>query len=351
MKIIVVPRALDLVNAIQFTRELDQLKDQAHFVFDFKNLGRVEPFTMLIVASQIKRLRERFSSSKFECTNFRSKSYAGHMGFFKAFGLDYGNSPGEAKGSDNYIPLTLYNCESIEKEAAEEGKYVGDIIEAQSQTLAKILCKKASGEVHETLSYSLREIMRNVVEHSDAERFGVCAQSWPSKKLVEFAIVDRGKGLNESLSKNPHLDIADDKSAINYALMPAVSGRAFKGAPKQRQGHWSNSGFGLYMTSRIARNGGNFFIASGKTGMLLTSKGGKRYFDCSLSGTAVRMVMKTEDMSELSKALQQYRKEGKEIQETYKEIINIDPSSASLMLSKDFDLSVWQKILKNLRGL
>jgi hypothetical protein len=104
------------------------------------------------------------------------------------------------------------------------------------------------------------------------------------------------------------------------------------------------------MTSRICRNGGNFFVASGDAGMLLTAKGGKRYFECAFSGTAVRMVIDTSQIESLSKSLSHYRQEGFEIQKTYKEIVNIDPSSASLMLTKDFDLSVWQKILLTLRG-
>ncbi|WP_426687214.1 hypothetical protein [Rhodanobacter ginsengiterrae] len=191
--------------------------------------------------------------------------------------------------------------------------------------------------------------MRNVVEHSESKQIGICAQYWPSKNKVEAAIIDRGVGVASTLSRNPHLDIANDKDALNYALMPAVSGKAFKGARKQR-GHWANSGFGLYMTSRICRNGGNFFIASGQTDMLLTKvKGAKTYLPCAYEGTAVRLVIKTDQLRGLSASLQRYRDEGYEIQRRYKEIVDINPSAASLMLSEDFDLSLWDKFLSALK--
>lgn len=101
--------------------------------------------------------------------------------------------------------------------------------------------------------------------------------------------------------------------------MPAVSGTAFKGARRQPKGPWANSGFGLYMTNRICRNGGTFFIASGDTGILLTSRGeGKRVFPAQFNGTAVRMVIRTKQLLELDKALEMYRADGYAIQKKYR---------------------------------
>jgi len=272
-------------------------------------------------------------------------NYAAHMGFFQAFGLDHGKYPGQAKGSPRYIPMRIFNCSTLEIEAVSKGIEVGEKIEGNSGQMATLLCGEHDGATHETLTYSMREIMRNVMEHSESPRFGICAQYWPTKNKVEVAILDRGTGLKQSLSHNPHIDASTDKHAINYSLMPAVSGKTFKGAMTRKKGHWVNSGFGLYMTNRICRNGGNFFIASGTAGLLLTSgKGGKKWHDCNLLGTAVRMIIKTDQPSNLKESLEKYKEEGYEFQKQYQEIVNIDPSSASLMLSDDFDKSTWQKI-------
>lgn len=347
--VIPVPSSLDLENALAFSTLLSDIEESEEYVFDFLRTRNVEPFPMLLVSSQIRRLADKFPNSKIACANYKHMSYAGHMGFFQAFGLDFGKFPGEANGSSKYLPMTIFDCDTLIKEAAEKGTEVGDVVEELSKRLAKMLCSE-EGPVYDTLAYSLRELMRNVLEHSHAKQFGVCAQHWPSKNKVEVAILDRGIGLQASLRNNPHLDVSDDKRALNYALMPAVSGKAFKGSRKQR-GNWANSGFGLYMTSRICRNGGIFFIASGKTGMLITHKSeGKKYFSCNFEGTAVRMVVRTNQIAELRDALEQYRNEGYAIQSKYREIVNIDPSAASLMLSEDFDLSIWEKILLKLKG-
>lgn len=340
------PWSLDLASSMSLSLEFRKLKRYQKFIIDFKNVKKVEPFGLLMISSQIFRLQKKYQDSNFVFSNYQNLGYPSHMGFFRAFGLDHGKKPGEAKGSTNYIPIKIFECEEIQLDAIEEGVYVGDMIEKECKNLATILCKTDSGDLYETLAYSLREIMRNVVEHSESKQFGICAQYWPTKSRVEFAIIDGGVGLKRTLENNPFLEVADDKSAINNSLMPAISGKAYKGAKNIDKGPWANSGFGLYMTSRICRNGGNFFIATGNTGMLLTSSGGKQYSDCCFDGTAVRMVIDTESISNLNQSLARFRSEGYEIQRTYKEIVNIDPSAASLMLSKDFDISIWKKLLK-----
>ena len=252
------PHTLDLPAALDFSLTSSQIEEGEEFVFDFSKTKRVEPFPMLLVSSEINRLVNRFPHAKKSCENFQNMTYAGHMGFFKAFGFDFGKRPGEAKGGPRYLPMTIYDCAELKKSAAEKGIEVGDEVEEKSKHMTMMLCGTDTGAVFDTLSYSVRELVRNVIEHSKATQFGICAQYWPHQNKVEVTIVDRGIGLKESLTNNPYLNASDDKNAINYALMPAVSGKAFKGSPIRQRGHWANSGFGLYMTTRICRNGGEF---------------------------------------------------------------------------------------------
>lgn len=346
-----VPEHLTPFTVYPFCKTLQQQRPTDELVFDFAKTKTVEPFGMLVVASEIERCVAAHPEAKFTCKNYERMTYAAHMGFFKSFGLDYGRRPGEANGSRNYIPVTYFRSSELQQAAMQAGHDVGDEIEAHSKRLTKTLVGESDGEMFETLSYSIREVMRNVVEHAVVDQFGVCAQYWPTKGRAEVAIVDRGIGLRESLAANPHLDTSTDRKAINFALMPAVSGKAFKGARRlEKRGHWTNSGFGLYMTSRICRNGGTFFIASGETGMLLTSgKGSKRYIPTCLNGTAVRLSIRTENLDSLRNALARFRADGLEFQRQYQEIVRIDPSSASLMLSDDFDLRGWNRLLSILR--
>jgi hypothetical protein len=353
VKKVSVPSSLTLPEAISFCEVIRKLEPEAEHTFDFsRTTGLVEPFGMLLVSSEIRRLVRSDPECKVNCTSFNHMSYAGHMGFFKSFGLDFGKKPGEAPGSKRYIPLTIMRTQTIVDDAAVSAREVGEEVDDFCARLCETLCTTDVGPVFDTLRYSMRELIRNVIEHSEAKQFGFCSQYWPSKGRAEVAILDRGIGLQKSLSPNPYIEASDHKRAINYAMMPAVSGKAFKGSRRPRRSSpWNNSGFRLYMTSRICRNGGSFFLGSGDTGMLLTSgKDAKRYFDMQHQGTVIRMRINTRQVPALRESLARYRAEGEQIQKKYAEIVNIDPSSASLMLSEDFDLSVWERLLKKVKG-
>jgi hypothetical protein len=307
-------------------------------------------FQKSLKSSQIVRFQSKHAAKTISYRGYENLSYARQMGFFNAFKLEESAATRGSNYDKTYIPINIKTCQGIIDRAYDKGIEVGDEVEAECRKMAKILSGANSGNLYDYLTYSFRELMRNVVEHSRSSQIAYCAQYWPSKKRVELAIIDRGIGLMDSLKKNPHIDPSDDKKAINYALMPAISSTSYKGARKQ-YGNWANSGFGLYMTNRICRNGGSFFIASGKTGMLLSDKSeGKRYFDCDFQGTAARMIIKTEKIGHLNDCLKKYREEGYEIQKQYRELVRLEPSAASLMLSEDFSEPMISKILARIRG-
>jgi len=336
-------------KALALSEQIKEVCDEGKIELDFSSVNRIEPFAMLMVSSQLSRLKNRNPNAEISMIDAARLGYAGSMGFFKAFKETHKSDKASA-GNSSFIPISILVRKNIQSDAFNQGIEVGNLVEGMCQDMAKMLCREEEGDNFDTLAYSMRELMRNVVEHSDSDKLAYCAQYWPSKNRVELAIIDRGIGLLKGLSPNPHINPDTDKEAINYALMPAISGKAYKGARKQR-GEWINSGFGLYMTSRICRNGGTFLIASGKTAMLLTDKSdGKRYYDCDFEGTAIRMIIKTDKVNDLSKSLERYRDEGYEIQKRYKELVKIEPSAASMMLSRDFDLTLWDSLLRKVKG-
>jgi hypothetical protein len=293
---------------------------------------------MAYVSTEIRRFRSSNPDIELEFINYENATYAAHMGFFKAAGIDFGNEPGEARGGSNYIPLSVIPVADIEREAADAYEPVGNIIEKRSSDLAIMLTRMNDGELVDTLTYSLREIMRNVVEHSKSDVLEFCAQYWPTKSKIEIAVMDSGVGVRSSLSNNPHLKINSDRDAVHLALMPAVSGKMFKGVRKRANDVWQNSGFGLYMTNRIARNGGSFFLCSGTSGLILSEKG-KRDYETNFKGSALRMVIQTEKINDLASSLQRYRNEGYELARQYDKDHPIEPSIASTMLFRDFNKS------------
>jgi hypothetical protein len=335
MEVVVVrvPRRLTMETSVQFACKLRDLQEAETYVFDFGAVGRIEPFALLFLSSEIQTFASRRSGSRFSATNYESCTYAGHMGFFKSFGLDFGKAAGEARGSGTYIPITIYDTGKIIENAANSHEAVGEFIERDAQEMAEILTRSRSGTLFDTMTYSIREIVRNSIEHSQSYQVGFCAQYWPSYEVVELAILDRGIGIRQSLSSNPHLNIANDHDALNLCLMPGISGKAFKGARRNANDVWANTGYGLYMTSRLCREGGSYFIASGKTGIYL-SENKKRYLETPFDGTAIKLTLNTRRLSSLNKMLQKYRKDASEYNSSNNYLLSA--SKASIMLSKDF---------------
>lgn len=330
-----VPEQLSLTNSIDFCNKLWSLEYASRYDFNFKNLDYVEPFTMAYVSNEIKRFRMSRSDSKFTAKHHETHTYPAHMGFFKSFGLNFGNRPGEASGNINYIPLTIIKISDIEEEARNSFTELGNVIEEKARQISLLLVRKTPGDLLDTLTFSIREIIRNSVEHSDSEIIEYCGQYWPSKSMVEVAILDTGSGIKSSLSRNPHLNIETDIDALYLALLPGISGKMYKGIKRRKNDVWQNSGFGLYMTSRICRLGQDFFIASNSSGLLLNSDG-KHQINTNYYGTALRLRINTKQISSYSGMLEKFKNEGYEAAKYLSGNEAIKPSLASIMLARDF---------------
>lgn len=331
--VISVPRRLTLESSVKFACTLRDSPESESYILDFSKVGRIEPFALLFLSSELQRFKSsRKYAKSFSASNFEHCTYAGHMGFFKAFGLDFGKHAGEATGSGTYIPITIFDAEEIKKAAADNYEAVGQFIENKAEGMASILTRSSTGDLFDTLTYAIREIVRNVIEHSESKLFGFCAQYWPSYGIVELAILDRGIGIRAGLSTNPHLTIFNDHEALNLSLMPGVSGKAYKGVRRDHKDVWANSGYGLYMTSRLCREGGSYFIASGDTGIYLSERK-KRYLETPFQGTAIKLTLNTTRLKSLSEMLQKFREEALEYDS---DNISMSASKASTMLARDF---------------
>lgn len=329
------PSKLDLTGSINAAVQLDSLPKANSYRLEFSNLKFAEPFGMLYFAAQLRRFRQSHSDSRFKAENYQHLDYAAHMGFFQSFGLNHGKGPGEASGSQQYAPITRLDLKGLAKEASDHYEDVRETIERVSMKLAGVLVRGDTGPLYDTLSYSLREIFRNVHEHSGADSLWYAAQYWPEKGWVELSILDEGVGISTTLSRNPHLNIVSDYDALQYSLLPGVSGVAFKGGPKQAKDPWANSGYGLFMTSQLCLRGGNYAIISGRGGLLLQNQEQSK-LDCAFNGTAIRLQFHVPEIQDLTGALENLRKKGAEIAGAMKQAANISASMSSrMLLSKD----------------
>jgi len=204
--------------------------------------------------------------------------------------------------------------------------------------LASQLLQQDDGSLHYAVRYSFQEIIRNVIEHSQSETMGYCAQHWlrgPNSDIVELAIIDTGIGLRRSLANNPILIIPDDREAIKFALMPGISGT--QPDPSGSNSRWVNSGFGLYMSSRLCSEKGSFFICSGEQGLYFKHGVDNQYFDTDFQGTLLRMRLNTMELGNAESLLRQYSAEGEALAYLIRNKgARITGPTVSKLLNRDF---------------
>jgi hypothetical protein len=328
------PEKSDLETVLNFAKEFDYLSNHDKVVIDFIADPFMSPFSMLFIAAKIKSFREANPSIIVEAKNNPSTNYPAHMGFFQMFGVHCGRDIGEAWGNGNYIPITCLDRGSFYEAPGDKYQEFPDLIQRSADRIAEVISRQNSNNknMFDVLSYSIREVMRNVFEHSGADNLYYCAQYWPISNKVEFALVYFGKGIRRGLGENPNFRFPTDKEAIEYALLPSVSGKTH--LPRMST-TWFNSGYGLYMTSRLARNGGNFVLASGIKAIHLSRKT-KHNYDTSFSGTALRFNMDVNQIGAVQDRLAEFRRDGEEVARTIAGSGNRPPSAMSLLLRRDY---------------
>lgn len=133
-------------------------------------------------------------------------------------------------------------------------------------------------------------------------------QYWTERREIELAVIDQGIGLRRALVENPRFaGLNSDRNAIRLALLPSTSGKKIYDPSKAEReydedGEWGNSGFGLYITSQIARRAGRFLIASGDSRLELSGNAQKPG-GFSLPGTLVSMKFNVDRLGRLEPSL------------------------------------------------
>lgn len=281
--------------------DLNNISYADKICFDFSQVNWVEPFGMLYAGMLIKNYYRKNPNNKYTVKyieNSNVRTYAGHMGFFKFISenLNLGKSPGEAAGNNNYMPISRINFQEEYQKFTSVGSYLemGEVIENKSKELSSII-SHSNKELEIVLMYCLREMIRNISEHSETNDAWVCGQYWPKKDKAEIAIVDEGIGLKRSLCNNRFHSqyIIEDQDAVQFAVKPGIS-RAFSPTSENKSKDiWSNSGFGLYMTSTLCKElGGRFYLSSGKK-CLTIDKHSTNFYDTEYQGVAIGLELPT----------------------------------------------------------
>ena len=292
----------------RFSSDLAALPEVEEVQFDFGNVGFASPGWMISIGSALRQFREeRKDVKRRNAVNYSHLTYAAHAGFFRFFGLKFGKEVAAANSSDRFIPVTELLVDDIRDEAVEQMEHHGDTIQRTSEELVGVLLQARDTPAHQALSYAMREMIRNVVEHSNSADLAYAAQYWPGSGEAEIAITDRGMGLASSLSSNPKIGRVDDDQAIDLAVQAGISSKTWR---KQRsKSVWSNSGYGLYMVKGLCiASGGSLSMASGSAARTWTQKG-PASSPSQVSGTTVILKLNSDNLADIDTELAKLRGE------------------------------------------
>lgn len=334
MKGLYVPAFGDLDGMQDFAIEL---RSSSVLALDFSRVGFATPTGMLVLASLIE---EAVRAGRVPIqSGITPRDYPSNMGFYAACGLDV--SRYEAPGGATYYPITRFDVAELRARAAELGVPIGAHVNLTVGRLAYLITHQTSGDLFYTVKYCLREILRNVAEHSQSDHMLVMGQYWPERNEVELAVLDRGIGLRAALAENPKFSgLASDRYAIRLALLPSTSGKKVYDASERldepdADGEWGNSGFGLYVTSQMARRTGSFTIASGDARLEITGNQTRSgaFF---LPGTLVSMKMNVAQLGRLEPVLKQISDRGEAIAKRFLTAgADVLASAASRLIMQD----------------
>lgn len=288
-------------EVLRFSSRLAGLPQAKSYVFDFAGVGFTSPGWMVVVGDSLNAFRISRPQAKRRAENYRRPglSYAAAAGFFQYFGVDWGQKPGALGSTDAFVPVTVRSIVDLKDRAAADMLHHGDIIQSEAEHLVSVLTRLEQGDVFDTLSYSIREIVRNVLEHSQADEYAFAAQWWPTLGRAEMVVSDAGIGLARSLRMNPRHDVGDDASALRLAVRPGVTSRS---RPGPAGDVWRNTGYGLYMTQGICGAVGSFTLMSGDCATV-TEGTNDRLVPSSAKGTTVVMRLETASLGDLSERL------------------------------------------------
>ena len=294
-----VPKRCGLGAALQISDEINLHAPNHNIILDFEKMGYAGPSSLVLIPQVVNQARNMHRTASITAVNYKQCTYPAHMGFFRAFDVEFGNQPGQAKGSQNYIPVTIEDIVSLQRKALSCGLKIGELVESSARGLAQVLASNSKGSTVDIFTYCICEMIRNVAEHSESRTVQYCAQYWPSQDRAEIAILDSGIGVRATLSKNPSLGELDLETALSISIKPGVSRKRKDRTITLQDDYWSNEGCGLYLVSELCRSEGNFFIGSHGKALYIDRKQSS-FVPFPFLGTMVRMVIRPSRIGSLA---------------------------------------------------
>jgi len=328
-------REMKYYNMIRMNYTLNELlrreKEISGFIFTFENLRWIDPSGAVIFLETIDNLKEHNIYIEFEpIDETRSAvSYGVNIGIFQRLGLS--ESTSKEKGETYLAPtkITLDDVSNLLSDVNQNIEYyfefISDEISKKILRYNKLLYDK---RIKKLFIYVIRELIRNIFDHSKTNYYYYGSQFIPSTNTVELVIADRGVGLKNTIpfdSEEKWFGQDTAENAIKKAFMPGVTAASNHGYASD---DYLNSGFGLAMVrSLISKADGILSVATSEKSITFANKK-YRMMDCNIQGTVIRLRvdLKRLSMVDFNKQLDLVSKEAQSLDNSFK------PSKRSLTL-------------------
>lgn len=270
----------------------------------FRHLEFIEPAGAVIFLSTMDKIKDSEIPYEIEPINHLNRSaisYGETMGIFQQLGLS--NAYSHSSGT-TYIAPTKVELQEVYREMDEEGYSVEQYYELISKRIVRkalqLVDSDLAEEVRDLFIFVVREMIRNIFDHSQSLHYYYALQSYRASNCVEVVIADVGVGLLATVpfdSEEKWFGLNTDEEAIRKALTPGLSALSNHSyAPED----YKNSGYGLTLVKKIIQHTeGLFSIASGTKSITFTSD--EEFInECDISGTIIRMKIQLDKLGEVN---------------------------------------------------
>src|SRR5690348_10319200 len=144
-----VPNGGSPSDYLSFGLTLAQLPEAQSYEIDFANVEFVTPGWMIAVGDALRRFRSMRPNSKRAGVNYKGKQclqYAAHAGFFKSFGMNYGQGIGAVRSTERFLPVTSAQADEVRSRAYEGMQHHGDVVQSDAERLVSVLTQQEAGE-------------------------------------------------------------------------------------------------------------------------------------------------------------------------------------------------------------
>lgn len=175
----------------------------------------------------------------------RSGHYLERMGLFKLLRVPSPFSIAEHEQAGRFIPLTVI------KSQTEQSKFITEMI-----PLLHLAPEQA-----DAIRYTVGELVRNVLEHSESKNGAiVAAQYYQKSNTIRLGICDTGVGIRQTI--NQSWPAKTDLDALKLALTPGITGTTMR-----EGGTETNAGAGLFFIKSMAMVGRDYFLIYSGSGL------------------------------------------------------------------------------------